>query len=130
MLSSVIILQNFLPHELGKDVLMIRLNDYCSFLFGFKMQNSGIILKTFTYIHKQLTKDVLVIWLNYCSVLFQSQSLLQEFINHIKVCKLFILPRNNLEIFHAFLLPANCFQNQLFRKILSGIPSEFQTDWN
>ena len=28
-----------------------------------------------------------------------------------------------------FLSPADFFQNQLFRKILSGIPSECQTDW-
>ena len=33
------------------------------------------------------------------------------------------------EIFHAFLSTADFFQNQLFQKILSGIPSECQTDW-
>ena len=32
------------------------------------------------------------------------------------------------ESFHAFLSSADYFQNQLFRKILSGIPSECQTD--
>ena len=32
-------------------------------------------------------------------------------------------------IFHVFLLSADFFQNQLFRKILSGIPSECQTVW-
>ena len=32
-------------------------------------------------------------------------------------------------IFHAFLLSADLFQNQFFRKILSGIPSECQTVW-
>ena len=31
--------------------------------------------------------------------------------------------------FQAFLLSAECFQNQHFRKILSGIPFECQTDW-
>ena len=31
--------------------------------------------------------------------------------------------------FHAFLSSANFFQNQLFWKLLSGIPSECQTDW-
>ena len=31
------------------------------------------------------------------------------------------------EICHAFLLSADFFQNQLFRKILSGIPSGWQT---
>ena len=30
---------------------------------------------------------------------------------------------------HAFLLSADFFQNQFFQKILSGIPSECQTDW-
>ena len=30
---------------------------------------------------------------------------------------------------HAFLSSAEFFQNQLFRKILSGIPSECQTAW-
>ena len=34
-----------------------------------------------------------------------------------------------LEIVHAFLSSADFFQNQLFQKILSGIPSECQTDW-
>ena len=34
-----------------------------------------------------------------------------------------------LEIFHAFLLSAEFFQNQPFRKILSGIPFKCQTDW-
>ena len=34
------------------------------------------------------------------------------------------------EIFPAFLLPADYFHNQLFRKILSGIQSECQTVWN
>ena len=34
------------------------------------------------------------------------------------------------KFFHAFLLSADFFfQNELFRKILSGIPSECQTDW-
>ena len=33
------------------------------------------------------------------------------------------------KIFHTFLSSADLFQNQLFRKILSGIPSECQTDW-
>ena len=33
------------------------------------------------------------------------------------------------EIFHSFLSSADFFQNQLFRKNLSGIPSECQTDW-
>ena len=32
-------------------------------------------------------------------------------------------------IFHAFWPSADFFQNQLFRKILSGIPSECQTAW-
>ena len=32
-------------------------------------------------------------------------------------------------IFHAFLTSADFFQNQFFRKILSGILSECQTDW-
>ena len=32
-------------------------------------------------------------------------------------------------ILNAFLSSADFFQNQLFRKILSGIPSECQTDW-
>ena len=32
-------------------------------------------------------------------------------------------------ILHAFLSSADFFQNQLFRKILSGIPSECQTVW-
>ena len=32
-------------------------------------------------------------------------------------------------ILHAFLSSANFFQNQLFQKILSGIPSELQTVW-
>ena len=31
--------------------------------------------------------------------------------------------------FSCFLSSADFFQNQLFRKILSGIPSECQTDW-
>ena len=31
--------------------------------------------------------------------------------------------------FSCFLLSADFFQNQLFRKILSGIPSECQTAW-
>ena len=30
---------------------------------------------------------------------------------------------------HAFSPSADFFQNQLFQKILSGIPSECQTDW-
>ena len=34
-----------------------------------------------------------------------------------------------LGIFHAFLLSADFFQNQLFEKILSGISSECQKDW-
>ena len=33
-----------------------------------------------------------------------------------------------LEIFHEFLLSADFFQNQLFQKNLSGIPTECQTD--
>ena len=33
------------------------------------------------------------------------------------------------EIVHAFLSSADFFQNQLFRKILSGIASESQTNW-
>ena len=33
------------------------------------------------------------------------------------------------EIFHAFLPSADFFQNQLFRKIISGMSSECQTDW-
>ena len=33
------------------------------------------------------------------------------------------------EIFHASWWSADFFQNQLFQKILSGIPSECQTDW-
>ena len=33
------------------------------------------------------------------------------------------------EIFHNFLSSADFFQNQLFRKIISGIPSECITDW-
>ena len=33
------------------------------------------------------------------------------------------------EIFRAFLLSADFFQNQLFQKILSGIPSECQAVW-
>ena len=33
------------------------------------------------------------------------------------------------EIFHVFFSTADFFQNQLFRKILSGIPSGCQTDW-
>ena len=33
------------------------------------------------------------------------------------------------KIVHFFLLPADILQNQLFRKILSGIQSECQTDW-
>ena len=32
-------------------------------------------------------------------------------------------------IFHAFLSSADFFQNKLFEKILSGIPSECQTVW-
>ena len=32
-----------------------------------------------------------------------------------------------LGTFYAFLLSADLFQNQVFRKILSGIPSEYQT---
>ena len=32
-------------------------------------------------------------------------------------------------IFHAFLSSADFFHNQLFEKILSGIPSECQTVW-
>ena len=31
-------------------------------------------------------------------------------------------------ILHAFLSSGDYFQNQLFRKIISGIPSECQTD--
>ena len=41
-------------------------------------------------------------------------------------------PVNNFacwEILHAFLSSADFFQNQLFRKILSGLPSECQTVW-
>ena len=34
-----------------------------------------------------------------------------------------------LEIFPAFLSSADFFQNQLLGKVLSGIPSECQTDW-
>ena len=33
------------------------------------------------------------------------------------------------EIFHAFLCLLIFFQNKLFRKIFSGIPSECQTNW-
>ena len=33
------------------------------------------------------------------------------------------------KFFHAFLSSADFFQNQVFRKIISGIPSECQTDW-
>ena len=33
------------------------------------------------------------------------------------------------EIFHAFLSSADFFQNQFFRKILSGMPSVCQTVW-
>ena len=33
------------------------------------------------------------------------------------------------EIVHAILSSADFFQNQLFQTILSGIPSECQTDW-
>ena len=33
------------------------------------------------------------------------------------------------EFFLALLSSADFFQNQLFRKILSGIPTECQTDW-
>ena len=36
---------------------------------------------------------------------------------------------NSGKFFHAFLLSADFCQNQLFRKVLSGIPSECQTDW-
>ena len=32
------------------------------------------------------------------------------------------------EIFHAFLSVAEFFQNHFFQKILSGIPSEYETD--
>ena len=35
----------------------------------------------------------------------------------------------SLEIFRAFLSSADFFQNHIFGKILSGIPSECQTDW-
>ena len=35
----------------------------------------------------------------------------------------------SLEIFHEYLLSADCFRNQLFRKILSEIPSECETVW-
>ena len=36
---------------------------------------------------------------------------------------------NYWAIFHAFLSSADFFQNQLFGKILSGIPLECQTVW-
>ena len=39
----------------------------------------------------------------------------------------FIFNSAHWVILHAFLLSADFFQNQLFRKILSGIPSECQT---
>ena len=33
------------------------------------------------------------------------------------------------EIFHVFMSSSDFFENQLFRKIISGIPSECQTVW-
>ena len=33
------------------------------------------------------------------------------------------------EIVHAYMSSADFFQNQFFRKVLSQIPSECQTDW-
>ena len=39
------------------------------------------------------------------------------------------LPAQCWVIFHSFLLSADFFQNQLFWKNLSGIPSECQTVW-
>ena len=41
----------------------------------------------------------------------------------------FIFNSAHWVILHAFLLSADLFQNQIFRKILSGIPSECQTVW-
>ena len=46
--------------------------------------------------------------------------------------KLLKVPSKSLppwDILHAFLLSADFIQNQLFRKILSGIPSEYHSDW-
>ena len=39
------------------------------------------------------------------------------------------LSADDARSFHALLSSADFFQNQLFRKITSGIPSECQTDW-
>ena len=41
--------------------------------------------------------------------------------------KLYVVSTKSLPSY--FLSPADFFQNQLFGKIISGIPSECQTDW-
>ena len=70
------------------------------------------------------------VWLAHCNILDENcqscvrlslrNSLLQQ--NHLTLCLLCI-------IFHAFFSSAEFFQNQLFRKILSGLSSECQTVW-
>ena len=67
----------------------------------------------------------------------EHSAILSTFIKLTFVFKIFVLSifewpfYTGLTVFGflAFLLPADCFQYELFQKILSGIPSECQSVW-
>ena len=51
--------------------------------------------------------------------------MVSQFLRNIPHAMLIPYPRGNF----SFLSSADFFKNQLFRKIILGIPSECQTDW-